>query len=124
VVYGLAWIATVPPTTGLATDLFGPRSGPMLFGWVFFGHQVGAALAASGGGLLRVRLGTYHVAFTTAGLLARPSARPASSSPSGRSRGPSRRLPPARRRPWACRGAWLRPGQPPNEPSEGTHTRA
>jgi hypothetical protein len=37
---------------------------------VFFGHQVGAALAAYGGGLLRVWLGTYHVAFTTAGLLA------------------------------------------------------
>jgi predicted MFS family arabinose efflux permease len=36
----------------------------------FFGHQVGAALAAYGGGLLRVWLGTYHVAFTTAGLLA------------------------------------------------------
>ena len=70
VVYGLDWIATVPPTAGLATDLFGARSGPILFGWVFFGHQVGAALAAYGGGLLRVWLGTYHVAFTTAGLLA------------------------------------------------------
>jgi len=70
VVYGLDWIATVPPTAGLATDLFGSRSGPILFGWVFFGHQVGAALAAYGGGLLRVWLGTYHVAFTTAGLLA------------------------------------------------------
>jgi MFS family permease len=70
VVYGLDWIATVPPTVGLATDIFGPRSGPILFGWVFFGHQVGAALAAYGGGLLRVWLGTYHIAFTTAGLLA------------------------------------------------------
>jgi MFS family permease len=70
VVYGLDWIATVPPTVGLATDLFGARSGPILFGWVFFGHQAGAALAAYGGGLLRVWLGTYHVAFMTAGLLA------------------------------------------------------
>ena len=70
VVYGLDWIATVPPTVGLATDLFGTRSGPILFGWVFFGHQVGAALAAYGGGFLRVWLGTYQVAFTTAGLLA------------------------------------------------------
>jgi MFS family permease len=70
VVYGLDWIATVPPTVGLATDLFGPRSGPILFGWIFFGHQVGAALAAYGGGLLRVWFGTYQMAFTTAGLLA------------------------------------------------------
>lgn len=70
VVYGLDWIATVPPTAGLASDIFGKRSGPILFGWVFFGHQVGAALAAYGGGLLRVWFGTYQVAFTTAGLLA------------------------------------------------------
>src|SRR5262249_5115611 len=28
VVYGLDWIATVPPTVGLASDLFGKRSGP------------------------------------------------------------------------------------------------
>jgi len=70
VVYGLDWIATVPPTVGLVTDLFGTRSGPIHFGWVFFGHQVGAALAAYGGGLLRVGLGTYRVALTTAGLLA------------------------------------------------------
>jgi hypothetical protein len=70
VVYGLDWIATVPPTAGLASDIFGTRSGPILFGWVFFGHQVGAALAAYGGGLLRVWFGTYGVAFTTAGLLA------------------------------------------------------
>jgi MFS family permease len=70
VVYGLDWIATVPPTAGLASDMFGTRSGPILFGWVFFGHQVGAALAAYGGGLLRVWFGTYGVAFTTAGLLA------------------------------------------------------
>ena len=70
VVYGLDWIATVPPTVGLASDIFGKRSGPILFGWIFFGHQVGAALAAYGGGLLRVWFGTYQVAFTTAGLLA------------------------------------------------------
>ena len=70
ILYGLDWIATVPPTVGLASDIFGKRSGPILFGWMFFGHQVGAAFAAYGGGLLRVWFGTYHVAFTTAGLLA------------------------------------------------------
>ncbi len=72
-VYGLDWIATVPPTVGLVTDLFGTRSGPILFGWVFFGHQVGAALAAYGGGLLRV--GEPRVTTTQevgAGFLPRP----------------------------------------------------
>jgi sugar phosphate permease len=70
ILYGLDWIATVPPTVGLASDIFGKRSGPILFGWIFFGHQVGAAFAAYGGGLLRVWFGTYQAAFTTAGLLA------------------------------------------------------
>jgi sugar phosphate permease len=70
VVYGLDWIATVPPTAGLASELFGKRSGPILFGWIFFGHQVGAAVAAYGAGVFRVWFGDYGVAFTTAGLLA------------------------------------------------------
>jgi MFS family permease len=70
VVYGLDWIATVPPTAGLASDIFGKRFGPIIFGWVFFGHQVGAALAAYGAGVLRVWFGDYGLAFTTAGLLA------------------------------------------------------
>jgi sugar phosphate permease len=70
VVYGLDWIATVPPTAGLASDLFGKRAGPILFGWIFFGHQVGAAVAAYGAGLFRVWFGDYGMAFTIAGLLA------------------------------------------------------
>ena len=96
-VYGLDWIATVPPTAGLATDLFGSRSGPILFGWVFFGHLIGAALAAYGGGLLRVWLGTYHVAFTTAGLLALGAAGLVLTIRQGqrpRSMAPSRQTPP------------------------------
>ena len=70
VVYGLDWIATVPPTAGLASEIFGKRSGPILFGWIFFGHQVGAAFAAYGAGLFRVWFGDYGMAFTIAGLLA------------------------------------------------------
>jgi sugar phosphate permease len=70
VVYGLDWIATVPPTAGLASEIFGTRAGPIRFGWIFFGHQVGAALAAYAAGLVRVWFGDYGVAVTTAGLLA------------------------------------------------------
>jgi MFS family permease len=57
VVYGLDWIATVPPTAGLASKIFGKRARPILFGWIFFGHQVGAALAVYGAGLFRVWCG-------------------------------------------------------------------
>src|SRR5262249_13758973 len=46
VFYGLDWIATVPPTLRLATEAFGERDAPVIFGWIAAGHQVGAASAA------------------------------------------------------------------------------
>ncbi|MCS6763504.1 MAG: MFS transporter [Candidatus Protistobacter heckmanni] len=49
--YGLDWIATVPPTVRLATDGFGSRDAPIIFGWIVAGYQLGAAFAALGGGL-------------------------------------------------------------------------
>ncbi|WP_206950994.1 MFS transporter [Trinickia acidisoli] len=65
--YGLDWIATVPPTVRLTTDAFGKDSAPVVFGWVVAGHQLGAAFAAYGAGLLRSSLGTYTVASMISG---------------------------------------------------------
>lgn len=65
--YGLDWIATVPPTVRLATEEFGDRDAPILFGWISAGHQMGAATAAFGAGLLRSELDTYLHAFLIAG---------------------------------------------------------
>ena len=48
VFYGLDWVATVPPTLALCRQYFGARA-PVVFGWVFASHQIGAALAAFGG---------------------------------------------------------------------------
>jgi predicted MFS family arabinose efflux permease len=67
VFYGLDWIATVPPTVRLATDVYGKESAPIVFGWVVAGHQLGAAFAALGGGMLRSSLGTYTVATMISG---------------------------------------------------------
>jgi predicted MFS family arabinose efflux permease len=67
--YGLDWIATVPPTLRLTTDAFGSRDAPIVFGWIFTGHQLGAAGAALAGGLLRNSLGTYTVATMISGSL-------------------------------------------------------
>jgi len=69
VFYGLDWLATVPPTVKLATESFGEREGPIVFGWIAFGHQVGAATAAFGAGLLRDVQGRYLEAFVIAGFL-------------------------------------------------------
>ncbi|WP_325096691.1 MFS transporter [Mycolicibacterium vinylchloridicum] len=68
--YGLDWVATVPPTIVLCREYFGARS-PVVFGWVFAAHQVGAAVAAAGAGRLRDLQGTYDLAFhLAAGLCA------------------------------------------------------
>jgi predicted MFS family arabinose efflux permease len=69
VFYGLDWIATVPPTVKLTADRFGREKAGLVFGWVFTGHQIGAAFAAYGAGLTRTELGTYLPAFFAAGAL-------------------------------------------------------
>jgi MFS family permease len=69
VFYGLDWIATVPPTVKLTASRFGPEKAGMVFGWVFAGHQIGAASAAFGAGLIRTEYDTYLPAFFAAGAL-------------------------------------------------------
>ncbi|MBY8872279.1 MFS transporter [Micromonospora sp. PLK6-60] len=68
VFYGLDWVATVPPTVALCREYFG-ASGAVVFGWVFAAHQFGAAIAATGAGLVRDRLGDYALAWYVAGAL-------------------------------------------------------
>ncbi|MDO3701006.1 MFS transporter [Micromonospora sp. C28SCA-DRY-2] len=68
VFYGLDWVATVPPTVALCREYFG-ASAAVVFGWVFAAHQVGAALAATGAGLVRDQLGDYALAWFAAGAL-------------------------------------------------------
>ena len=70
VIYGLDWVATVPPTIALCRDLFGSR-GTIVFGWVFASHQLGAAAAALGAGVIRDVTGAYTIAWLgAAGLCA------------------------------------------------------
>ncbi|MBV8719101.1 MAG: MFS transporter [Chloroflexi bacterium] len=69
VLYGLDWVATVPPTVRLLGDRFSKeRVGPV-FGWVFAAHQFGGSFAAYAAGAVHTALGDYLVAFLTAGLL-------------------------------------------------------
>jgi sugar phosphate permease len=69
VLYGLDWVATVPPTVRLLGDRFSrERVGPV-FGWVFAAHQFGGSLAAFAAGAVHTALGDYLVAFLTAGAL-------------------------------------------------------
>jgi MFS family permease len=69
VFYGLDWIATVPPTVKLTAARFGRERANLVFGWIFAGHQLGAASVALGAGLSRTLLASYLPAFFAAGLL-------------------------------------------------------
>lgn len=66
--YGLDWVATVPPTIALCRNYFGAKA-PIVFGWVFASHQLGAAVAAAGAGWIRDLQGTYDLAFYLAAAL-------------------------------------------------------
>jgi predicted MFS family arabinose efflux permease len=69
VFYGLDWVATVPPTVKLTAQRFGPERANIVFGWIFAGHQLGAASAALAGGLSRTAWASYMPAFVGAGVL-------------------------------------------------------
>jgi sugar phosphate permease len=67
--YGLDWLATVPPTVKLTAERFGTARANVVFGWIFAGHQIGAASAAYGAGLSRTVLASYLPAFFVSGAL-------------------------------------------------------
>ena len=66
--YGLDFIATVPPSVRLAARAFGPEQAPLVFGWIFASHQLGAGIMAVAAGISRDVLASYLPAFFIAGL--------------------------------------------------------
>ncbi|MGD9866423.1 MAG: MFS transporter [Hyphomicrobiales bacterium] len=56
---GLLWLGTIPLTSGLIATLFGPKWMSMLFGLVFFAHQIGGFLGAWLGGYVFDALRSY-----------------------------------------------------------------
>ena len=70
ILFGLDWVATVPPTASLCREIYGIERGAIVFGWVFAAHMVGAAAAAIITGSIRVQFGDYFTAWLLAGALA------------------------------------------------------
>jgi MFS family permease len=67
--FGLNYISTVPPTTTLTANIYGRFSVGELSGWIFFAHQVGAAIAAALAGWVYEATGSYGPAFVSAALM-------------------------------------------------------
>jgi len=69
VLYGLDWVATVPPTVALCRECFGVERAGVVFGWVFASHMIGAGVSAWFAGWTRELTGAYDVAWIVAGVL-------------------------------------------------------
>jgi MFS family permease len=62
-IMGFLWFSTIPPTQQLVVIMFGTRYMATLFGFVFFCHQLGAALGAWLGGRLYDVYGGYEITW-------------------------------------------------------------
>ena len=60
ILFGLDYIATVPPTVALVADNFGRHNVGIVYGWVFAAHQAGAAVAALAAGIVREQRRRLH----------------------------------------------------------------
>lgn len=60
-VMGFVWLGTVPLTNGLISQVFGVRYITTLFGFVFFGHQVGSFLGVWLGGVVYEATHSYDL---------------------------------------------------------------
>ena len=69
VIYGLDFIATVPPTARLSIMHFGREYGPAVFAWIFAAHHLSAGVMAVGTGISRDLIGSYVPAFMLAGVV-------------------------------------------------------
>lgn len=60
---GLLWLSVVPPVSALIHAMFGSANFGLLFGIMFFSHQIGAFLGAYIGGLTFGMTGSYDMAW-------------------------------------------------------------
>lgn len=66
VAFGTLWLGTVPLTSGLVGEIFGPRYLATLFGIVMFSHQIGAFFGAWLGGVSYDLTGSYNIVWLAA----------------------------------------------------------
>lgn len=62
-IMGLLWLSTVPLTSGIVAQVFGPRYMGTLFGIVFMSHQLGSFTGVALGGVLYDIYGSYDAVW-------------------------------------------------------------
>ena len=63
ILYGYLWLSTIPPTNGIISQIFGTKYLAMLYGIVFFNHQIGSFFGAYLGGYFFDQYGSYDYAW-------------------------------------------------------------
>jgi len=63
ILYGYLWLSTIPPTNGIISQIFGTKYLSMLYGLVFFSHQIGSFFGAYLGGYFFDQYGSYDYAW-------------------------------------------------------------
>ena len=63
ITFGFLWLATVPPTAGMVSFIFGTKYMGLLYGIVFLSHQVGSFFGAYLGGVFKEVYGSYDYAW-------------------------------------------------------------
>jgi len=63
VLMGALWLATVPLTSGLIAQIYGPRYMGTLYGFVFLSHQIGSFMGVWLGGALYDAYGAYDLVW-------------------------------------------------------------
>ena len=63
ITFGMLWLSTVPPTSGIVAQIFGTKYLSTLFGIVFLSHQFGAFAGAFLGGYFYDLFGSYDYAW-------------------------------------------------------------
>ena len=63
ILYGYLWLSTIPPTNGIISQIFGSKYLAMLYGVVFFSHQIGSFFGAYLGGYFFDQYGSYNYAW-------------------------------------------------------------
>jgi len=66
---GLVWAGSIALSSAILADVYGVRLVGILYGWAYFGHQVGAMISSWLGGWAYDTFGTHWIAFGASGVL-------------------------------------------------------
>lgn len=69
VIGGLVWAGSIALSSAILADVYGVRLVGILYGWAYFGHQVGAMISSWLGGWAYDTFGTHWIAFGASGVL-------------------------------------------------------